>query len=128
MPLENVDEFRDRPINAVTGLLPDANPVLDALSDTADVGVLHSGEGTRIIDRSGSEHGVGARFVRLFQNFGYTGTVRDLYLAGLSAGETLVVIPAQAEQRHELAQLLLEHGAHGVHWFGPGTAEQLSAS
>ncbi len=77
-PLDNVDEFRHRPVNAVAGVLPtpdSAGEVVQELqstgSDVSDIGVLHGEEGARILDRTGAEHGTKAKTIRFFQNWGY---------------------------------------------------------
>jgi len=58
---------------------------------------------------------------------GYDRNILDVYEEALDNGEALITVPcAQADSRH-LARLMLPHGAHGVIYFGPGTAETLTA-
>lgn len=129
-PAENVDEFIDRPVNAVTALVPDRQRALDALrargNDIADVVVLHGPEGVRILDRDGTRHGGRARFVRLFQNWGYDDAVLNLYDEGLRKGESAVLIPSTPADKAALARLLRQHQGHAIHYFGADSAESLS--
>jgi hypothetical protein len=95
--------------------------------DISTVRVLHGEEGTRILDPTGAEHGVATRIVRWLQTRGYDRNILDVYEEALDNGEALITVPcAQADSRH-LARLMLPHGAHGVIYFGPGTAETLTA-
>jgi len=132
-PSENVDEFIDRPVNAVTGLVPDrqrVDEILDALraagTDVSGVVVLHGPEGVRILDTDGTEHGGRARFVRFFQNWGYDDAVLNLYDEGLRKGESAVMIPSTREDKASLARLLRQHQGHAIHYFGVQSAESLS--
>lgn len=132
-PLENVDNFMDRPVNAVIGMVPDregVEEILDALraagADVSDIAVLHGPEGVRILDTDGTEHGGRARFVRFFQNWGYDDAVLNLYDEGLRKGESAMMIPSTREDKAEFARLLLQHQGHAIHYFGVHTAESLS--
>ena len=133
-PPTNVDEFRHRPVNELAALLPDEQAVDAAMKDLqtanvdiASVRVLHGEEGARILDPTGAEHGFATRIVRWLQTRGYDRNILDVYEEALDNGEALITVPcAQADSRH-LAGLMLPHGAHGVIYFGPGTAETLTA-
>jgi len=133
-PQDNVDEFRHRPVNELAALLPDEQAVDAAMKDLqtanvdiASVRVLHGEEGARILDPTGAEHGFATRIVRWLQTRGYDRNILDVYEEALDNGEALITVPcAQADSRH-LARLMLPHGAHGVIYFGPGTAETLTA-
>lgn len=133
-PLTNVDEFRHRPVNELAALLPDEQAIDAAINDlrTANVDistvrVLHGEEGADILDPTGAEHGFTTRVVRWLQTRGHDRNILDVYEEGLDNGEALITVPcAQADSRH-LARLIVRHGAHGVIYFGPGTAETLTA-
>jgi nucleotide-binding universal stress UspA family protein len=132
-PTDNVDRFIDRPVNAVTALVPDrqrVDAIVDALratgTDLSDIVVLHGSEGVHILDTDGTQHGVRARFVRFFQNWGYDDAVLNLYDEGLRKGESAVMIPATRQDKASLAGLLLQHQGHAIHYFGIQSAEQLS--
>ena len=133
-PQDDADEFRHRPVNELAALLPD-EPAVDAVMkdlqtakvDVSTVRVLHGEEGARILDPTGAEHGFATRIVRWLQTRGYDRNILDVYEEALDNGEALITVPcAQADRRH-LARLMLPHGAHGVIYFGPGTAETLTA-
>lgn len=132
-PSDNVDQFIDRPVNAVSGLVPDrqrVNEVLDALraagADVSGVAVLHGPEGVRILDTDGTEHGPRARFVRFFQNWGYDDAILNLYDEGLRKGESALMIPSTQDDKVALARLLRQHQGHAIHYFGEESAESLS--
>lgn len=132
-PLDNVDEFIDRPVNAIAALLPDrqnVDDVLEALradgTDVSEVLVLHGPEGVHILDADGTEHGWRARFIRFFQNWGYDDAVLNLHHEGLRKGEWAVVIPSSYEERIAIARMLHRHRGHAIHYFGLNTAESLS--
>ncbi|RSM53348.1 hypothetical protein DMB66_39130 [Actinoplanes sp. ATCC 53533] len=132
-PLDNVDRFIARPVDAVSGLVPSRqllDEVLDALraagTDVSDVVVLHGPEGVRILDTDGTRHGGRARFVRFFQNWGYDDAVLNLYDEGLRKGESAVMIPATLENKVAIARLLQHHRGHAIHYFGVRSAESLS--
>jgi nucleotide-binding universal stress UspA family protein len=132
-PLDNVDQFIDRPVNAVSGLVPSrqrVDEVLDALraagADVSDVVVRHGPDGVRILDTDGTQHGARARFVRFFQNWGYDDAVLNLYDEGLRRGESAVTIPSAPENKVALARLLQQHQGHAIYYFGVTRAESLS--
>ena len=128
--MDNVDEFRVRPVNAVCGLVPDASVVIAALRERdveiAEVIVLHGPEGVRILDQDGTRHGWHARFIRFFQNWGFDDAVLNLYDEGLRKGESVMAIPSTPEDRADLARLLSDFQGHALIYFGERTAESLS--
>ena len=130
---DNVDRFLDRPVNAVSGLVPgrqQADEVLDALradgANPADVVVLHNRKASAFSTRTGRNMGGTRNFVRFFQNWGYDDAVLNLYDEGLRKGETVVVIPSTPEDKVALARLLQLHQGHAIHYFGLRAAESLS--
>jgi hypothetical protein len=133
-PQDNVDEFRHRPVNELAALLPDEQAVDAAMKDlqTANVDistvrVLHGEEGADILDPTGAEHGFATRIVRWLQTRGYDRNILDVYEEALDKGEALITVPCAREDSRRLGRLMLPHGAHGVIYFGPGTAETLTA-
>jgi hypothetical protein len=133
-PLTNVDEFRHRPVNELAALLPDTQAVDAAIKDlqTANVDistvrVLHGEKGADILDPTGAEHGFATRVVRWLQTRGYDRNILDVYEEGLEKGEALITVPCVPADSRPLARLMVPHGAHGVIYFGPGTAETLTA-
>ena len=132
-PADNVDQFLDRPRNAVSSLVPDqqhADAVLGALGasgvDTSTVVVLHGPEGVRILDSDGTQHGWHAKAIRFFQNWGYDDAVLNLYDEGLRKGESVMVIPSTPDAKATVADLLRRHQGHALHYFGLSSAESLS--
>jgi hypothetical protein len=130
----NVDEFRHRPVNELAALLPDKqaaeaaiNDLQTANIDISTVRVLHGEEGADILDPTGAEHGFATRIVRWLQTRGYDRNILDVYEEGLEKGEALITVPCSPADSRRLGRLLLPHGARGVIYFGPGTAETLTA-
>jgi hypothetical protein len=133
-PMTNVDEFRHRPVNELAALLPDKRAVDAAIKDlqTANVDisavrVLHGEEGVDILDPTGAKHGFATRAIRWLQTRGYDRNILDVYEEGLEKGEALITLPCAPADSRPLARLIVRHGAHGVIYFGPGTAETLTA-
>ncbi|HJQ87209.1 MAG TPA: hypothetical protein VJ820_07085 [Propionibacteriaceae bacterium] len=133
-PRINVDEFRHRPVNELAALLPDKQAVKAAIEDlqTADVEistvrVLHGEEGADILDPTGAEHGSATRIIRWLQTRGYDRNILDVYEEGLNNGEALITVPCAPADSRRLGRVMLPHGAHAVIYFGPGTAETLTA-
>ena len=132
-PMINVDEFRHRPVKEIAALLPERavraviEDLRDANVDISEVRVLHGEQGAQILDPSGTEHGFATRIVRWLQNLGYDQNILAVYEETLEKGEALITVPCAPEDRHRLSQLMIARGAHGVIYFGPGTAETLTA-
>ncbi|KGN34979.1 hypothetical protein N802_00280 [Knoellia sinensis KCTC 19936] len=133
-PHINVDVFRHRPVNEVSALLPDPTSITavlaelpEGLVDPTAVQVLQGDEGVRIFDRTGEEHGFRSRLVRFFQQLGYDQNMLLVHEEGLKAGEALVTIPCSFGERLEVGRALRASGAHAIIYFGPGTAETLTA-
>jgi hypothetical protein len=133
-PMINVDEFRHRPVNELAALLPDKRAAKAAIEDLqtanvdiSDVRVLQGEEGADILDPTGGEHGFATRIVRWLQTRGYDRNILDVYEEGLNNGEALITVPCAPADSRRLGRLLLPHGAHGVIYFGTGTAETLTA-
>jgi hypothetical protein len=133
-PMTNVDEFRHRPVNELAALLPDEqavdaviNDLQTANVDISTVRVLHGEEGADILDPTGAEHGFGTRIVRWLQTRGYDRNILDVYEEGLSKGEALITVPCAPADSRRMGRLMLPHGGHAIIYFGPGTAETLTA-
>jgi hypothetical protein len=103
------------------------NDLQTANVDTLTVRVLHGEEGADILDPTGAEHGFATRIVRWLQTRGYDRNILDVYEEGLDKGEALITVPCAPTDSRPLALLMVRHRAHGVIYFGPGTAETLTA-
>ena len=129
----NVDHFIHRPVAAVTALLPDWQSVESALGDLQSAGfdaeharILLGEEGARILDRTGTEHGFRAGWVRALQSLGYDQNILAVYDEGLRSGQALMTVPCAPVRRYEVGNVLRARGAHSIIYFGAGTAEALS--
>jgi hypothetical protein len=133
-PSINVDEFRHRPVNEIAAILPNKEAVRAAIEDleTANVDistirVLHGEKGVQILDPTGAEHGLGTQIVRWLQRLGYDRNILDVYEEALEKGESLITVPCDPADSRPLGRLMLPYGAHGIIYFGPGTAETLTS-
>jgi hypothetical protein len=130
-PQVNVDHFYHRPTFRVVGLLTEKSEV-PAISrelesagvDVAAVEILCGEQGARILDKDGRYHGLRARVVRTFQQFGYDQETLEIYDEALRHGDLLLHVPARPADRYRIAVLLQRHYVHDVGYFGPGTFEQ----
>jgi hypothetical protein len=130
-PQVNVDHFYHRPTFRVVGLLTEKSQV-PAISkelesagvDIAAVEILCGEQGARILDKDGRYHGLRARVVRTFQQFGYDQETLEIYDEALRHGDLLLHVPARPADRYRIAALLQRHYVHDVGYFGPGTFEQ----
>jgi hypothetical protein len=132
-PMDNIDMFLRRPVDAVAALLPDEQRAHAAVAelgeggiDVAGVLLLHGAEGVRIFDRSGEGHGKRSRILRLLQGWGYDAGVMDLYDEGLRKGQSLIVVPSSYGNRIGIGEVFEEHGGHAVSYFGSGRMESLT--
>jgi len=127
-------EFRHRPVNELAALLPDKQSVdatikdlQTANADISAVRVLHGEKGADILDPTGEEHGFATRIVRWLQTVGYDRNILAVYAEAINNGEALITVPCAPADSRRLGRLKLPHGAHGIIYFGPGTAETLTA-
>jgi len=130
-PQINVDHFYHRPTFRVVGLLSEQSEIQALSRDLASAGVdvstveiLCGEQGARILDAHGRYHGLRARIVRAFQQFGYDGNTLAIYDEALGHGELVLHVPAPPADRDRIAALLHRHQVHDVGYFGPGTFEQ----
>jgi hypothetical protein len=130
----NVDEFAIDPSMSLWHSCRTSKPPKAAIEDlqTADVEistvrVLHGEEGADILDPTGAEHGSATRIIRWLQTRGYDRNILDVYEEGLNNGEALITVQCAPADSRRLGRVMLPHGAHAVIYFGPGTAETLTA-
>ena len=72
-------------------------------------------------------HGLKSRLVRFMQRVAYDQNILDVYAEALTKGEALLTGPCSQAISRRLAGPLVAAGAHGVTYFGRGTAETLTA-
>ena len=77
-PMNNVDEFRHRPVNELAALLLDKQAADAAIKDLQAAGVdistvrvLHGEEGADTFDPTGAEHGFATQIIRWPRTRGY---------------------------------------------------------
>ena len=133
-PLLNCDEPYWRNLNnAVIGVLPVVDQVEQLLGDlrasgrgVSSVRILRGGHGVKILDSTGHEHGLLARWSRLIQNLGYDQETFSLFNEGLNKGESVVAIPASRNECHDICDLVVNRNGHSVFYFGYSSAISLT--
>jgi hypothetical protein len=133
-PLLNCDEpYWQHLGDAVTGLLPvvdRAEELIGALRATGRevdrVRILRGADGLKILDSTGRNHGLRARFARLIENLGYDQEIFSLFNEGLNKGESLVAVPASPNDCHDIGELMANHNGHAVFYFGNSNAISLT--
>jgi hypothetical protein len=88
--------------------------------DIEHVRILQGGEGVRILDRTGVDHGFLDGLVRAMQSLGYDQNILAVYDEGLKAGQALVTVPCASEQRYEVGNVLRARGRAQHHLLRPG--------
>jgi hypothetical protein len=133
-PLLNCDEpYWQYLSEAVIGLLPDTDRVDEFVEslrvtgrDVGSVRILCGPDGAQILDRTGSSHGLLARFVRLIENLGYDQETFSLFNEGLDKGESIVAVPASPNDCRDLGRTIANHSGHAVFYFGNSSAISLT--
>ena len=133
-PLLNCDEPYWRHFDhAVIGLVPVVDRVEALIGafratgrEVGSVRVLRGADGLKILDNTGREHGLLARFARLIESLGYDQELFSLFPEGLSKGESIVAIPASPNDCHDIGELMANHNGHAVFYFGYSNAISLT--
>jgi hypothetical protein len=111
--------------------LPNKEAVRTAIEDLESANVDNTGsarrEGCSNLDPTGAKHGLATQIVRWLQRLGYDRNILDVYEEALEKGESLITVPCDPADNRPLGRLMLPCGAHGIIYFGPGTAETLTS-
>ena len=134
-PRRNEDRFYRYPKNRVVAIIADDPHLSAALRDLErvgvsmpDVNVLSGVDGARLLDRTGTGHGLRARLLRAFQRGAYEVDALRAHEQALQAGHHVVYVPVRdQEQARRVAAVLRGAGGHYLLYFGAWTIGQLPA-
>jgi hypothetical protein len=132
-PRQNENRFYRYPKRRIVAVIDDDAP-LDAtvrsLSgvgvDAGEVNVLSGPDGARLLDRSGADHGLRARLLRLVQGGAFESDALRVHEQALNDGRHVIYVPVQ--DRPQLAKavsLLRAAGGRYLLYFGAWSVEQL---
>ena len=86
--------------------------------DVAAVDVLSGPEGARLLDATGTDHGLRGRLLRLLQQGAYEGNTLEAHAQALNAGSHVIYVPVRGnEQRDRVVDLLHAAGGRYVLYF-----------
>ena len=81
--------------------------------DLAKVNVLSGPEGARLLDRTGTDHGLRARLLRLVQRGAYEGDALEIHERALNNGHHVLFIPVRTEEQlARVTDVLRTAGGH----------------
>ena len=125
-PVDRLLDYNHSRLVAVFDTCPDQE-TLDELTDAgfAQSFDVHCGrDGARLIDFSGTEHGLLARLSHTLRHMTDEGDLMHHYERALSAGHCVVMVLTPGPDRRQLAEgILRAHGAHFMNQFGIWTVE-----
>jgi len=132
-PRRNEDRFYRYPMRRVVAILDDDASVEVALRglhqtgvNVSSVNVLSGAEGARLLDRTGTGHGLRARLLRLAQWGAYESTALDAHDRALRSGRDVVFVPVRdADQRSRVVDVLRAAGGYYLLHFRLWNIEKL---
>jgi len=113
IPQDHAD-FVGRPADAVAALFPDRQR-----SQAAATSLRAAGFAPLEVR---PQHSARCRL----QDWGGDATIMNLYVEGLRAGHTLLMIPASRADREAVGRLLIQHQGHAVYYFARDGVESLT--
>jgi hypothetical protein len=119
-PRRNENRFYRYPMRRVVAVVDDDAGLqvsLDALEqagvDLTTVNVLSGPEGARLLDRTGTGHGLRARLLRLAQGGAYEGNALEAHERALNDGHNVIYVPVRGdEQRARIIDILRAAGGY----------------
>lgn len=120
-PRRNEKRFYRYPMRRVAAVIDDdagLGCALDVLkqagTNVSKVNVLSGPEGARLLDRTGTGHGLGARLLRLVQRGAFEGDALETHERALKHGNHVLFVPVRSEE--QLARVTdILRGAGGHH-------------
>jgi hypothetical protein len=134
-PQRNEDRFYRYPKNRVVAIIADEAHLSAAFRELErvgvsmpDVNVLSGPDGARLLDRTGTGHGLRARLLRAFQRGAYEVTSLRVHEQALQAGQHVIYVPVRdRRQARKVADALRGAGGRYLLHFGSWTIGQLAA-
>jgi hypothetical protein len=132
-PRYNEDRFYRYPMNRIVAVIDDQAHVDTALRqlqeagiDATAVNVLSGSQGARLLDSSGTKHGLLARLLRLAQQTAYEGDMLAAHQRALMAGHQVIYVPvSNRKEGAAVVEVLRANGGYFMHHFRRWGIEQL---
>ena len=132
-PRRNENRFYRYPMHRVVAIIDDNASVQVALHglqqagmDMTKVNVLTGPEGARLLDRTGTGHGLRARLLRLAQWGTYEGNALQAHERALNDGHHVIYVPVRGDdQRSRVIDILHAAGGHYLLHFRLWSIEML---
>lgn len=129
------EEFFGYPEGYVFAVFAEADEASEAMRRLGELGLtgdevatFTGTEGARSIDSDGSEHGLGARLLRIVQHGAANVDHMSDYEDAAAAGEVVLGVYAPDErQREQVVSVLLDYDTRAVNYFGGLVVETLRA-
>ena len=94
--------------------------------DVTTVNVLSGPHGARLLDRTGTGHGIRARLLRLLQRGAYEDDALQAHEAALARGHDVIYVPVKnEEERKKVADILRASGGRYRLYFGRWSIEEM---
>jgi hypothetical protein len=134
-PRHNEDRFYRYPKRRIVAVIDDdaqleaaVRDLSGAAVDTSGINVLSGPDGARLLDRSGTDHGLRARLLRLVQGGAYESDALRAHEQALNEGHHVIYVPVRDQRdRAKVVGILRAAGAHYLLYFGAWSVEQLPA-
>jgi hypothetical protein len=131
-PRRNEDRFYRYPMHRVVAIIDDESQVDAALDhlgragvEVTGVNVLSGPQGARLLDRSGTGHGLRARLVRLAQRGAYEIDVLRAHERALNDGHHVIYVPVRGDnERRKVVDILRAAGGHYLLHFRAWSIEE----
>jgi hypothetical protein len=133
LPRRNEDRFYRYPMRRVVAIIDDDPGVEAALQnlrqagvDVGAVNVLSGPEGARLLDRTGTGHGLRARLLRLLQRGAYESEALQAHETALTNGHHVIYVPvSNDDERANVVEILSAAGGHHRLFFGRWGIEEI---
>jgi hypothetical protein len=134
-PQRNEDRFYRYPKRRVVAVFDDDAQLDAAVRDLSEAGIDSSGinvlsgpDGAGLLDRSGTNHGLRARLLRLVQGGAYESDALRAHEQALNDGHHVIYVPVRDRtDRAKIAGILRAAGGYYFLYFGAWSVEQLPA-
>jgi hypothetical protein len=134
-PRRNEKRFYRYPKHRVVAIIDDGAQLDAAVHDldragidVAGVNVLSGPDGAHLLDRSGADHGLRARLLRLVQGGAYESDALHAHEQALNDGHHVIYVPIRGpNDRTKTAETLRTAGGRYLLYFGAWSIAQLPA-
>ena len=121
-PRRNEPRFYRYPMHRVVAIIDDSASLETTLDDLKAAGinvytmnVLSGHEGARLLDRTGTTHGLRGRLLRLAQKTAYENEALAAHEKALINGRHILYVPVKgSDQRRRVVDIIRNHGGYGI--------------